>query len=769
MKRVLIALVVVIALAAAVVRVQPAGQARVIRRGDDLRAVHGRAGIVFPGGATCFVRAANGLLTFEESFQLADAGGEVISLPVRFDYALPQRVPAGADGDWCSALSASVKQSLGAWLAAQPIGPLRSDPRTAGVAAAESLASALKQDGMEARLLTVRPRVPATALATLPVPAIASAATKQAPVLFVGLDGGDWQLLDRFIEQGAMPNLASLVRDGASGLLGSEHPPLSPLLWTSMMTGKSPLEHEILDFARFNPATGTKEPITSTERKVPAIWNMATAGGKSVAVFGIWATWPAEPVRGLLVSDRLFGFLFAESERPPGLVYPPQREAWAREILAQAERDTGFEQVRQYFPWLTNEEYDRLRQASEPYAHPVSALRRILVETAVYDRLARETLRDDLPDLTILYLQGTDSIGHVFAPYTAPRQPHISEQDFARYAGVPELYFRHVDKLLGDYAAIVRDKGARLVVASDHGFHWFEGRPAQLSSFAAATAAKWHRSDGILLKWGEGIAASRDRSKRDLRISDVCAMLAEMIGLPRADYAAHYKPAPEAAVARDSGAAKEELAKLKALGYIGSTEQTSRPASAAGSTRTAGWYNNSGLILKDRKRTAEAIAAFEKAIEIDPDLPSALWNLSDLLFARREIDRSDDLLIRSAAHGLPEANKFIIGRAIGYQREGSADRSLELLDGAVRAKPDDPELRMFRGRYRIELRDCDGALADFVAAQGLAPRNPVPHASAGLALTCLGRGNEARAAYARSLAIDPNQPRLRALMGSLSP
>ncbi len=63
-------------------------------------------------------------------------------------------------------------------------------------------------------------------------------------------------------------------------MLSTQHPPLSPLLWTTMMTGTSPLEHEILDFTRFHPATGRKEPITSDERKVPAVWNMATQAGQ---------------------------------------------------------------------------------------------------------------------------------------------------------------------------------------------------------------------------------------------------------------------------------------------------------------------------------------------------------------------------------------------------------------------------------------------------------------------------------------------------------
>src|SRR5213595_3139943 len=100
-----------------------------------------------------------------------------------------------------------------------------------------------------------------------------AAATPPPPprVLFVGLDGADWQLLDAYCADGTMPNLAALVRGGEKRILLTQHPPLSPLVWTTMMTGVSPLEHRILDFTRFDPVTRVREPITSDERAVPAI------------------------------------------------------------------------------------------------------------------------------------------------------------------------------------------------------------------------------------------------------------------------------------------------------------------------------------------------------------------------------------------------------------------------------------------------------------------------------------------------------------------
>lgn len=783
----LVAAAVILAILAALLltfRIQPADSARIVRHGDELRVVRGRVGFAGIGGQPCIAPAANDLVRFDRNYELDDAGDATIGIAVRFDYTVPSRVPQSwPDGDWCSSLNARVQELTKNWLANADVETLRRNPRNAGEIAANAMQTQIAQWGLNPKTLTVRPSVPESAIATLPVPEIASQSVKSKPVIFIGLDGADWQLLDFYMRKGAMPNLASLVREGTAGDLLTEHPPLSPLLWNTMMTGASPLEHEILDFTRFHPRTGQKEPITSDERKVPAVWNMATQAGKRSAVFGLWATYPAEPIRGFLVSDRFFTFLFSESEPPKGAVYPASRETWARGVLNEVENEITYEEVQKYFPWLSREEYDERRKTTDPYSHPVSALRRILVETSVYDKLARGYLGEQLPDITILYLQGTDSIGHMFAPYTAPKQPHISDDDFNRYSGVPEQYFRRIDQLLGDYKALAQKHGARMMLASDHGFHWFDDRPTELSSFAATTAAKWHRKAGIYLLWGDGIAG-KGRTGPEEHVAQVASTLLALSGMPagenviappilvpalsaRANYRAHFTPMkPMLEGTPSKGANEEELAKLKALGYISSGEATAAPANVTGTTtHTAGWYNNRALILKDHNQLADAAQAWEKAIQLDPKLSSALWNYSDLLFAeKRDLDRADELLVRAFAAGLPEGRKFLIGRAIGYQRSGATPRSLRLLEQAVTAKSDDVELRLFRGRYRIDQQDCNGALDDFRAASQMDPNNPVPYASAGVAEICLGRIDEAKRSFARSLAIDPNQPRLQAFL-----
>jgi tetratricopeptide (TPR) repeat protein len=630
---------------------------------------------------------------------------------------------------------------------------------------------------------TRAPRAPVPAATGVPLE-IRQASTPGRRVIFIGLDGADWALLDRYMSSGAMPSLAQLVKEGRQGRLKTLHPPLSPLIWTTMMTGVSPLEHRVLDFLRVNPVSGKREPITSDERKAPAIWNMATMGGKKAGVLGLWATYPAEAINGLVISDRLFTFLYSEAEPPPGVVFPASLDGWARDGLKRAEQEIDLQVLKQYIPSLTDGEYRAAIATTDPYSNPVSALRRILVETRVYDTLGREWFAHERPDVMITYIQGTDSIGHVFAPYAPPRQPSIAADEYARYSGVAEQYFRTIDRMLGNYRQLATETESVLMLASDHGFTWSEGRPTTLSSVANATAARWHTDEGISLLWGPGIPAdATDTQPNPLDdVSSVARTIAELIGLPPSkdwagsataprgvDYRAHYVPAAIVAPAPDSATSKvdeETVAKLRALGYIGTSEGGGR----AIGTRTAGSFNNEALLLKQQGRTKEAIEAFENALTVDPNLASAAWNLSDLLFAQNQsLDKSDALLVRAFAHGLPEGTKYLIGRAIGYQRNGRIDRSLRLLDQAAAAKADEPEVWLFRGRYRVEANQCQGAINDFQQAARLDAKNAGAFASLGIAQLCAGDRRAARSSFEHSLRLDPNQPKVREYLARVRP
>ena len=146
---------------------------------------------------------------------------------------------------------------------------------------------------------------------------------------------------------------------------------------------------------------------------------------------------------------------------------------------------------------------------------------------------------------------------------------------------------------------------------------------------------------------------------------------------------------------------------------------------------------------------------------MNPDLASALWNLSDLELAAGNYDRADELLLSALANDLPDVKSYLIGRAISYQRDGKLPRSMALLARAVEIEPSEDEYWLFLGRYRVEAKDCAGALQAFDRAASIAPANAAVPASAGVAHLCLGNRDQASAAFRRSLELDPAQPKVR--------
>jgi len=272
----------------------------------------------------------------------------------------------------------------------------------------------------------------------------------------------------------------------------------------------------------------------------------------------------------------------------------------------------------------------------------------------------------------------------------------------------------------------------------------------------------------------------------------VCTTLMAMLGLPRGvgldsppippvefastasiDYGRFFQPvAPPAQVERRGGPADDadRIAQLRALGYIGSSEPSRVTPRGTGAerTRSAGSYNNEGLVLVNQGRIDDAIAAYEKALTIEPKLASALWNLSDVLYAHgRDLDRSDDLLLRALAAGLPEAPKFVVGRAIAYQRSGSTDRSLRLLGPATRINPGEPDFWLFSGRYLVEQGECARAVKSFGRAVALTPTNAAAYSARALGRVCAGDQAGARSDLQRALALNPSDARVLALLRDL--
>ena len=74
-----------------------------------------------------------------------------------------------------------------------------------------------------------------------------------ARLLLIGWDAADWKVIRPLVERGGCPTSQKLIDGGVSGNLASLQPMLSPMLWTSIATGKRPHKHGIHGFTEPRP------------------------------------------------------------------------------------------------------------------------------------------------------------------------------------------------------------------------------------------------------------------------------------------------------------------------------------------------------------------------------------------------------------------------------------------------------------------------------------------------------------------------------------
>jgi predicted AlkP superfamily phosphohydrolase/phosphomutase len=249
----------------------------------------------------------------------------------------------------------------------------------------------------------------------------------------VGIDGGEWTVIHRLWEQGRLPHLKALAERGAAASLGTNYT-ASPVIWTTIATGRKPEDHGIIDFVV--PTAQGDVPVASTLRKVPALWNMLSRARRRVAVLGWWASWPAEEVEGVVVSDR--ALLDLPQRVSPAAFLPTFEQA-----LAAADG------------------------AENPF-DPAGASGR---QDHVLARLATSLAGQDF-DLILLYLRGVDIASHYDWKYLEPEHfPTLTSSEAEVRAGADRIFrqYEAVDLSLGQLLEAAGPQ-ANVLVLSDHGF-----------------------------------------------------------------------------------------------------------------------------------------------------------------------------------------------------------------------------------------------------------------------------------------------------------
>ncbi len=144
--------------------------------------------------------------------------------------------------------------------------------------------------------------------------------------IFLGLDGLDPGLTERWMSEGKLPNLSRLRETGCYSRLRTTLPALSPVAWSTFATGVNPAKHNIFDFlnrdlrnyapelssARVRPAARffrigrwcfpISRPSVELRRKSEPFWKILSRNAIGSTILRVPITFPPERFGGRLLS-----------------------------------------------------------------------------------------------------------------------------------------------------------------------------------------------------------------------------------------------------------------------------------------------------------------------------------------------------------------------------------------------------------------------------------------------------------------------------------
>ena len=328
-------------------------------------------------------------------------------------------------------------------------------------------------------------------------------------VLVVGIDAATWDVIRPLMAAGRLPTLRDLVGRGWSATLQSMEPTISPAIWTTIATGQRPAVHGITGFLAPGP-DGREIPVTSNVRRREPLWAIASRHERSVNVVGWYVTWPVEPVKGVMVSDRFVdadrgelvgGGSQSLSREHPG-VYPAELAPELEKLFVRADRFI--------------DPYEREFHALVK-AYPVDATR-----TAIAERLMRERPAD----LTLVYLWGVDPMQHVFWKYYQPetwRGPPLPAFEVELNRNKIPDYYADTDAFLARLLAAMGPRDT-VVVVSDHG-----AGPVHTYDPTSPVSGD-HRPEGVVIMAGNHVRHGEGQGGAS--ILDITPTVLYLLGLP---------------------------------------------------------------------------------------------------------------------------------------------------------------------------------------------------------------------------------------------
>lgn len=272
----------------------------------------------------------------------------------------------------------------------------------------------------------------------------------------IGLDGATFSLLRPLSEQGVIPFLTGLIRQGTVARLMSTRNPLTPPAWTSMTTGRSPEVHGIYDFLRPAYLADGGVYLKVNDRRdnhAETIFSMVNRSGLRATALNFYGHAPAPAIDGYVVS----GFVPWKHLRHG--IHPPELFAKLKAAENFDYRDLGMDigEEKKVVQGLDATEYEEWIELQN-------------VRDAAWTEVTCRLMAEDRTELTALVLDGPDKIQHLFWRYLDPdchAGPPGPETDRVR-ALATDFYARMDANIRRMVEAAGPD--TNVILTSDHGF-----------------------------------------------------------------------------------------------------------------------------------------------------------------------------------------------------------------------------------------------------------------------------------------------------------
>ncbi|WP_148073353.1 alkaline phosphatase family protein [Bythopirellula goksoeyrii] len=551
-------------------------------------------------------------------------------------------------------------------------------------------------------------------------------------VLLIGWDAADWVMVQPLLEQGYLPTLAQLIAEGTSGKLATIRPVLSPMLWNSIATGKRADKHGICGFTEPLPDGSGIRPVTSTSRKTKAVWNILSQNQLTSNVVGWFASHPAEPIRGCVVTDHYvhptpkgkdFGSL------PEGVCHP---ERLLRPLVNLKVNPKSLD-AQAILPFVP-----RAAEVDASKDERLGRLASLLARTSSIHAAACAIMVKEPWDFMAVYYDAIDQFGHHFMPYHPPAMEGVSEHDAEIYKDVMIGCYRFHDMMLEsllDYAG----RDTTVILVSDHGFHSGSGRQ-DIDGFKDPVS--WHRPYGVVCVRGPEIKSNN--TIYGATLLDVTPTLLSLFGLPIGDDM-DGRPWLEIFDKEITPSRLPSWDDLDGDSGMHSEDRREDPVEAAEAIRQLVDLGYIDAPSDDVQKTIQ-----NTTVDLKRNLASAL---SDCQRIEKAIPLWEEL-IELALEDSPELVSYYLELARCNMQVGRLEKCEEILNKLLEHAPNETGALMMHGQLKLQCRRPEEALDYFQRAAGISTDLKSLHSAMGQAYAQLSRWSDAKLEFQKALEAD---------------